>query len=105
MLTDLVSLVRFELQRDNELVPFEAIVELRFEAWLRRQREAGRAFTPEQRVWLEAIRDHIATSVTITKDDFEYTPFQERGGLARASDLFGTNLDQLLREMTEVLAA
>src|SRR3989475_1207516 len=88
VLTDLVSLVRFELQQDNELVPFKAVVDQRFAAWLRRQEVAGRTFTPEQRQWLEAIRDHIATSVSVTKDDFDYTPFQERGGLGKAASLF-----------------
>jgi len=105
VLTDLVSLVRFELQQDNELVPFEAVVDQRFEAWLRRQEETGRTFTPEQRQWLEAIRDHIATSLGIARDDFEYIPFVERGGLGKAASLFGGDLDRLLEEMTEALAA
>jgi type I restriction enzyme R subunit len=105
VLTDLVSLVRFELKHDNELVPFGAIVDQRFEAWVRRQEEAGRTFTAEQRQWLEAIRDHIATSVGVTKDDFEYTPFQEHGGLGKAYSLFGDGLDKLLEDMTEALAA
>ena len=77
----------------------------RFEAWLRRQEEAGRTFTPEQRQWLEAIRDHIGTSIGVAKDDFEYTPFQERGGLGKAYSLFGDNLEELLEDMTEALAA
>lgn len=105
MLADLVSIVRFELQQDNELVPFKAVVDQRFEAWLRRQEGAGRTFTPEQRQWLEAIRDHIATSFGIARDDFEYMPFVERGGLGKAATLFGEGLDRLLEEITEALAA
>src|SRR5439155_23511727 len=100
-----VSLVRFQLEQDNELVPCEAVVDQRFEVWLRRQEEAGRTFTPEQRQWLEAIRDHIATSLGIARDDFEYIPFVERGGLGKATHLFGEDLDRLLEEMTEALAA
>jgi len=105
VLTDLVSLVRFELQQDDELVPFKVLVDVRFEGWLHRQEEAGRTFTPEQRQWLEAIRDHVATSLGITRDDFEYMPFVERGGLGKAASLFGGDLDRLLNEMTEALAA
>jgi type I restriction enzyme R subunit len=105
VLTDLVSLVRFELQQENELVPFAEVVHQRFGGWLQRQEKAGRTFTPEQRQWLEAIRDHVATSMGVTKDDFEYTPFQERGGLAKAHQLFGRELDRLLEQMTEALAA
>jgi type I restriction enzyme R subunit len=73
--------------------------------WLRRQEEAGRAFTPEQRSWLEAVRDHVATSLGITLEDFEYMPFVERGGLGKAATLFGEELDRLLEEITEALAA
>jgi type I restriction enzyme R subunit len=105
VLTDLVSLVRFELQQDGELVPFKTLVDRRFDEWLSRQEQTGRTFTPEQRVWLEAIRDHVATSLTITRDDFDYNPFVERGGLGKASALFGKDLDPLLQEITEALAA
>ncbi len=105
VLTDLVSLIRFELQQEGELVPFKALVDVRFEGWLQRQEQAGHTFTPEQRQWLEAIRDHIATSLGITRDDFEYMPFVERGGLGKAAILFGGDLNRLLEEMTEALAA
>ena len=105
VLTDLVSLVRFELHQDGELVPFPALVDQRFEDWLRHQETAGRAFTLEQRQWLEAIRDHVATSLGVTREDFELSPFVERGGLGKAVNLFGRNLDPLLEEMTEALAA
>jgi type I restriction enzyme R subunit len=105
VLTDLVSLVRFELRQDNELVPFADVVRQRFQGWLQRQEEFGRTFTPEQRQWLEAIRDHIATSMSVAKEDFDYTPFQERGGLGKAYSLFADGLDELLDDMTEALAA
>jgi type I restriction enzyme R subunit len=105
VLTDLVSLVRFETQQDNELVPFKALVDVRFKDWLLRQQRAGRTFTPEQQQWLEAIKDHVATSLTITRDDFDYNPFVERGGLGKAAALFGRDLDPMLEEITEALAA
>jgi type I restriction enzyme R subunit len=105
VLTDLVSLVRFELQQENELVPFADAVNRRFRGWLQRQEAAGRTFTPEQYKWLEAIRDHVATSLGIVRDDLEYIPFVERGGLGKAASLFGGDLDRLLEEMTEALAA
>jgi type I restriction enzyme R subunit len=105
VLTDLVSLVRFELQQEKELVPFPALVSQRFDEWFWRQEAAGRTFTPEQRQWLQAIRDHVATSVGITRDDLEYSPFVERGGLGKAAALFGRDLDPLLEEMTGALVA
>ena len=62
-------------------------------------------FTEEQRQWLEAIRDHIATSLAIEPDDFEYVPFQQHGGLGKAAKLFGEELRPLLNELNEALAA
>jgi type I restriction enzyme, R subunit len=104
MVTDLVSLVRFALEQETILAPFAETVQDRFARWLSAQESAGRTFTPEQREWLEMIRDHIAASLTVDADDFEYVPFSERGGLGKAYALFGDRLTPLLDELNEVLA-
>ena len=65
----------------------------------------GRTFTDEQLRWLHAIRDHIATSVRIERDDFYDVPFAHFGGLGRAHELFGDQLDALLDELNARLAA
>jgi type I restriction enzyme R subunit len=103
--TDLVTLVRFALHEDDELVPFPERVAERYRAWLLQQENQGREFTPEQLAWLERIRDTIAASLGITRHDFQYAPFAERGGLGKAVELFGERLDPLLDELTDVLAA
>jgi type I restriction enzyme R subunit len=83
LLTNIVSLIRFAIGRTEVLEPFPLTVEARFQLWLAEQREAGRQFTSEQIEWLTRIKDHIATSLRIEMEDFEYTPFHEMGGLAR----------------------
>lgn len=103
--TDLVSLVRYAIHADDELVAFPERVNERYHAWLLQQENASREFTPEQLAWLERIRDTIASSLGITRDDFQYAPFAERGGLGKGVELFGDQLDPLLDELTEVLAA
>ncbi|MDP9356139.1 MAG: DEAD/DEAH box helicase family protein [Chloroflexota bacterium] len=105
VLTDVVSLVRFALGQEDELVPFPDRVATRYAAWLAQQEANGRRFTPEQRRWLDAIRDHVAASLRIDSDDFDETPFSQQGGLGRAYDLFGSQLNPLLEELNEVLAA
>jgi type I restriction enzyme, R subunit len=105
VLADIVSLVRFALHQENELRPFHDQVNERFAQWLAQQEKNGRKFTDEQRQWLEAIRDHIATSLAIQIDDFDYVPFAQRGGLGKANQVFGEDLGPLLHEMNEVLAA
>jgi len=105
VLTDLVSLVRFALHRDEVLVPFAEKVEERFEQWIAHQESNGTLFTAEQREWLVAIKDHIASSYGIERDDFDDVPFNQRGGLGRVYAVFGERLDPLLNELNEVLVA
>lgn len=105
LMTDIVSLVRFAIHRDDKLVPFAEKVEDRFQNWLVAQENKSKRFTPEQREWLVAIKDHIAASFGIEKDDFEGVPFNQRGGLGRVYALFGEQLEPLLDELNEVLVA
>ena len=92
VLTNLVSLVRFALEQEPELSPYPETVGQRFQAWLASQEQAGRTFTPDQLAWLARIRDHVATSLAIGPDDFEFEPFVDRGGFGRANDAFDGQL-------------
>jgi type I restriction enzyme R subunit len=55
--------------------------------------------------WLNLIRDHIATAISIEPEDLEPLPFNQRGGLGKAHQLFGAELPNLLDELNNVLAA
>ncbi len=105
MLTDIVSLVRYTLHQDDELVPFRDQVEQRFAAWLSAQEQMGVAFTVEQLQWLTWMKDNVVGELGITTDSFEYTPFAEHGGIGKATQVFGDQLAPLMEELTEVLAA
>jgi type I restriction enzyme, R subunit len=105
ILTDLVSLVRFAIHQDNELIPFPERVNANFKAWLARQEGKGNQFNANQRRWLEMIRDHIAANLGIEPDDFEYAPFAQEGGLGRIYQLFGDELNTLIEQLNESLAA
>ncbi|MCC7137786.1 MAG: DEAD/DEAH box helicase family protein [Planctomycetes bacterium] len=104
-LADLVALVRYATKAEPALSPYAETVRARFDAWMERRRKAGRAFTDEQRLWLERIRDHVAASVEFTLEDFEVTPFVEQGGAARARRLFGADLPKVVAELNEALVA
>ncbi|MFM7009358.1 MAG: type I restriction-modification enzyme R subunit C-terminal domain-containing protein [Betaproteobacteria bacterium] len=106
LLTDLVSLVRFAMQQDNELVPYPERVHANYNAWLAQQQAAkGHAFNAEQLHWLEMIRDHIAANLGIEPDDFEYAPFNSEGGLGKVHQLFGAELAQVIEAMNRELVA
>jgi len=105
-LTDLVSLVRFALGLSDELLPFADEVDRRFQAWIfRHNAQRATAFTPEQTEWLRLMKDHIASSCRIERDDFDYAQLAARGGLHKAWTLFGAELDGVMGEMNEELVA
>lgn len=102
LLTDLVSLVRFAMHQDNELVPYPERVNANFKAWVAQQ---GARFTLEQLHWLEMIRDHIAANLGVEVEDFEYAPFDYEGGLGKVHQLFGAELPKVIEEMNRELIA
>ena len=104
-LVDLVTLVRHAINPDEALTPFQSVVMARYEAWLGQQAEAGVAFTPDHRHWLDRIAEHIAASLTIELEDFDRAPFVQEGGLGRAYQLFGDGLNDLLTDLNEKLVA
>ncbi len=102
-LADVVAVVRYAIGGVEELAPFADGVRERFRGWLAMQETAGRAFTDEQLRWLEEIRDHVAGSVSMEMSDFQYAPFNQRGGLGKAHELFGDELGGLLEELNVAL--
>ena len=103
--TDLVSLVRHALGHTDELVAYPDLVNDRFETWLAEQQTHGRHFTDEQTAYLHLIKDQIAASLTAAPADLQNPPFSTHGGLSKARQLFGTDLNPLLEELTLALAA
>lgn len=98
-LADIVSLLRFQLKQTEELRPFSEDVNQRFQDWIFAKNAGSIHFTEEQTEWLRMIRDHIATSVNITKEDLEYTPFNSKGGLGKFFKLFRGEYELILNEM------
>lgn len=104
--TDLVRLIRFALERDQELIPYEDAVRMRFDIWVTEQESDGRRFTPEQMRWLQLVRDHIAASMNFDPDeDYDLSPFAEEGGINAAYELFGEDLGTVVEELNEALVA
>jgi len=105
-LTDLVSLVRFTLGLEGELKPFAEEVDRRFQAWIwRHNAQRGTAFSAEQTEWLRLVKEHIASSCSISREDFDYAKLADKGGLQKAWGLFGKELDILINEMNMELVA
>ena len=106
-LTDLVALVRFALGLDRaNSSPFADEVDRRFQAWIfRHNAQRATSFTPEQTEWLRLMKDHIASSCSISREDFDFAQLADKGGLQKAWGVFGEELDGLMDEMNEELVA
>lgn len=104
-LTDLVSIIRFELGAADSLTPFADRVNYNFQQWTLRRNAGPVHFTEEQMEWLRLVRDHIAASLSITTDDLELDPFDRKGGLGRFYEVFGAEYEALLQEMNVELVA
>ena len=105
-LTDLVALVRFAIGLDAELKPFAEQVDKRFQEWIfRHNAQRGTSFTAEQTEWLRLMKDHIASSCSIGRGDFDYAALASRGGLQKAWGVLGAELDGLMDEMNVELMA
>lgn len=104
-LTDLVSIIRFEMGYSDNLTPFADKVNYNFMQWTMRRNAGAVHFTDEQMEWLRMIKDHIASSLSIEPDDLELSPFDHKGGLGRFYEVFGDSYEDILYEMNIELVA
>ena len=105
LLTNIISILRFTIGESDVLEPFCETVNRRFDAWMVEQEQAGRRFTAGQMEWLKLIKDHIATSLKISMEDFEYAPFYEKGGPVGVYQIFGEELSRIMEQLNQRLAA
>lgn len=104
-LTDLISIIRFEMGYVDNLSPFADRVNYNFMQWTFRRNTGAVHFTEEQMEWLRLIKDHIITSLSIEPSDLDLTPFDRHGGLSAFYDAFGDDYEKLLYEMNYELVA
>ena len=104
-LTDLISIIRFEIGATNELTTFADRVNANFKEWTFRKNAGYSQFTEEQMEWLRLIKDHIISSLSILDEDLDYTPFDHKGGLLGFYEAFGDNYKNILNEMNVALVA
>ena len=103
-LVALVSLIRRVVGTDATLTNYETTVNRNFQDWVFRKQAGALKFSEEQVEWLRMIKDYIATSFHLEADNLEYEPFG-MGGTIRMYDLFGDEMDTIIQELNEALAA
>ena len=103
-LVALVSLLRRVTGIDPTLTNYEATVNRNFQEWVFRKQAGALKFSEEQVNWLRTIKDYIATSFHLESGDLEYEPFG-MGGTIKMYELFGDEMDTIIQELNEALAA
>jgi type I restriction enzyme R subunit len=105
-LVALVSLIRRVISIDSDLTAYDKIVDRNFQKWILKK-NAGQhnLFNEEQMNWLRMLKEHIAVSVHLDVEDLDYTPFDRYGGKGKMWELFGNQMDEIINELNEFLAA
>jgi type I restriction enzyme R subunit len=101
----LVSLVRRVCGIDTALTSYDKTVDRNFQAWAFKKQAGALKFTEEQMQWLRMIKDYVAASFHVSKDDFDLAPFNAVGGLGKFYQLFKDDYEKILDELNEALAA
>ena len=101
----LVALVRKVSGMDGTLTAFDKTVDKNFQQWIFSKQAGAIKYTEEQVQWLRMIKEYIANSFQVEKDDFELDPFNKQGGLGKMWQLFGAEMEALINELNESLVA
>lgn len=105
-LTALISLIRKICGIDAELKAYDSTIEANYNKWIFKQHTGQHnRFSKEQLDWLRMIKDHVISSYHIEIDDLDYTPFDAKGGKGKMYQLFGNEMNNIINELNEVLAA
>ncbi|MDQ2719446.1 MAG: DEAD/DEAH box helicase family protein [Bacteroidota bacterium] len=101
----LVSLIRKVSGIDTTLTCYDKTVDKNFRDWVFKKQAGTLKFTEDQMEWLHIIKEYVANSFHVEKEDFELDPFNKNGGLGKMWQLFGEKTDEIIEELNEVLAA
>lgn len=104
-LVALVSLIRRVTGVDSKLTAFDLTVDRNFQNWVFEKQAGALKFNEEQMNWLRMMKEHIASSFHIEVDDMDRTPFDAHGGRGMMFKIFGYEMNRVISEMNEAMAA
>ncbi|WP_094227718.1 type I restriction endonuclease subunit R [Methanolobus psychrotolerans] len=104
-LTALVSLIRRVTEIDPVLTAYDLTVNRNFQDWVFSKQAGTLKFNEDQMNWLRMIKDYVSNSFHLEIDDLDYTPFDAMGGRGKMYQLFGDEMNVIISELNEALAA
>ena len=100
-LVDIISMVKHGAREQEPLYTASERVQRAFANVM-----TGKQFNDEQLKWLERIREHLIVNLSIDKGDFEVIQvFTRFGGWGRANKTFNNQLNIILHDLNEAIAA
>lgn len=100
-LVDIISMVKHAADEKRPLMTAEERVKLAFNKLMMKK-----SFTPEQQQWLLLVEAHLIENLTIDLSDFDLLPvFARRGGLNQATRIFAGQLQDVIGQLNEAVAA
>jgi type I restriction enzyme, R subunit len=104
-LTALVALIRRVVGVDEVLTSYEATVNRNFQDWVFGKQAGALKFSEEQMEWLRLIKEHVMSSFCLEQGDLDFAPFDAKGGVGKMYQLFGDEMDGIIQDINEGLAA
>ena len=101
----LVSLIRHVCGIDAQLTGYDKTVDKNFQNWVFTKQSGALKFNEAQMHWLRLMKDYIANSFHIEKDDFDLNPFDAIGGLGKMYQLFGSDMEAIITDLNAALVA
>ena len=86
----------------EKLEDFSSVANSRFELWKGRQIKRGIQFTEEQQQWLEEIKNYIVANAYMELKDI-HEAMQHKGGIIKARQVFGQELQPILDDLSVAL--
>lgn len=100
---NLISLTQYALGKIDRLEPYVDNVDKKFNYWLSEYESKGRKFNEEELIWLRMMKSHVSSFMEINMMSFNQPPFVNKGGAAKAYNLFGPDLNKIMYELNEKL--
>lgn len=101
--SNLITLTQYAIGKLDKLEPYTDNVDKKFNDWVSENESKGRRFTEEEMVWLKMMKNHVSSFMEINMMSFNQPPFVNKGGAAKAYNIFGPDLNRIMYEFNEKL--
>ncbi len=100
---NIITLTQYAIGKTDRLEPYTDSIDKKLNDWISENELKGRKFTEEELVWLRMMKNHVSSFLEINMMSFNQPPFVNKGGAAKAYNIFGPDLNRIMYEFNEKL--